>query len=176
MIPQQSRSTVHPLYKPGYVTACVGNLTEEKSCISEFPIGIWIPEPITVAALSKSWTIFARSNTGVVGSNPTRGMDVCVCLFCVCTVLWVGSGLATVWSPVQGVLLTVYRITKLKKRPGPSKGLYSHRWMNECCHVVWSDHRRGFGLDNGFIDHLYTRLGTTSNYSAIANSTLFKPP
>jgi hypothetical protein len=27
----------------------------------------------------------------------------------------------------------------------------------------------GFGLVNGFIDHLYTRLGTTSNYGAIAN-------
>jgi hypothetical protein len=27
----------------------------------------------------------------------------------------------------------------------------------------------GVGLDIGFIDHLYTRLGTTSNYSATAN-------
>jgi hypothetical protein len=27
----------------------------------------------------------------------------------------------------------------------------------------------GYGLVNGFIDHLYTRLGTTSNYIAIAN-------
>jgi hypothetical protein len=25
----------------------------------------------------------ARSNTGIVGSNPTRGMDVCARLFCV---------------------------------------------------------------------------------------------
>jgi hypothetical protein len=33
-----------------------------------------------------------------------------------------------------------------------------------------SDSRRGFGLHMGFIDHhLYTRLGTTSNYGAIAN-------
>jgi hypothetical protein len=38
--------------------------------------------------------VFARSNTGIVGSNPIRGMDVYVCLFCVC-VLCVGSGLAT---------------------------------------------------------------------------------
>jgi hypothetical protein len=29
--------------------------------------------------------------------------------------------------------------------------------------------RGGFGLGIGFIDHLYTQLGTTSNYSAIAN-------
>jgi hypothetical protein len=33
--------------------------------------------------------------TGIVGSNPTEGMDVCVCLICVCVVLRVGSGLAT---------------------------------------------------------------------------------
>jgi hypothetical protein len=29
------------------------------------------------------------------GLNPTRGMDVCVRLFCVCVVLCVGSGLTT---------------------------------------------------------------------------------
>jgi hypothetical protein len=29
-------------------------------------------------------TVFAPSNIGVVGTNPTRGMDVCLCLFCVC--------------------------------------------------------------------------------------------
>jgi hypothetical protein len=39
--------------------------------------------------------LFARSNTGVVDSDPTRGMDVCVRLFCVYVVLCVGSGLAT---------------------------------------------------------------------------------
>jgi hypothetical protein len=37
------------------------------------------------------------------------------------------------------------------------------------CHIVWSDSRRGFGSDIGFIDHFTTRFGTTSNYSAIAN-------
>jgi hypothetical protein len=39
---------------------------------------------------------------------------------------------------------------------------------------IWSrsvecDYRRGFVLVNGFTDHLYTRLGTTSSYSATAN-------
>jgi hypothetical protein len=43
----------------------------------------------------KAWTVFARSNSGIVGSNPTRGMDVCVRLFCVFAVLCAGSGLAT---------------------------------------------------------------------------------
>jgi hypothetical protein len=66
---------------------------------------------------------FARSNAGVVGSNPTRGMDVYVRLFCVCAVLCIGRGISTGWSLVQGVLLSVYRITKLKKQPGLNKGL-----------------------------------------------------
>jgi hypothetical protein len=83
-------------------------------------------KPITVAARPNARTVFARLNTGVVRSNPTRGMDICLRLFCVCVVLCVGSGLATGWSPVQGVLQTVYRIKKLKKRPRPNKGLYSH--------------------------------------------------
>jgi hypothetical protein len=55
--------------------------------------------PITVGVRSKAWTVFARSNTGVVGSNPTQSMDGCLRLFCVCVVLCVGSGLATGWSP-----------------------------------------------------------------------------
>jgi hypothetical protein len=49
----------------------------------------------TVAARYKARTVFARSNAGVAGLNPTRGMDVCVRLFCVCVVLYIGGGLAT---------------------------------------------------------------------------------
>jgi hypothetical protein len=49
---------------------------------------------ITVAALSKASTVFARSNVWIVSSNPAQDMDVCVRLFCVCVVLCVGSGLA----------------------------------------------------------------------------------
>jgi hypothetical protein len=63
--------------------------------------------PITVATLSKAWNVFPRSNTGIVDSNPTKSTDVCLPLVCVCVVLCVGSGLATGWSPVQGVLPTV---------------------------------------------------------------------
>jgi hypothetical protein len=43
--------------------------------------------PITVAARSKAGNVFALSNTGIAGSNPTRGMDVCPRFFCVCVVL-----------------------------------------------------------------------------------------
>jgi hypothetical protein len=45
---------------------------------------------MTVAAQFK-----ARSNTKRMGSNPTRGTDVYVHLYCVCVVLCVGRGLAT---------------------------------------------------------------------------------
>jgi hypothetical protein len=57
-----------------------------------------------------------------VGSNPTRGMDVCLRLFCVFVVLCVGSGLETGSSPVQRVLSIVYGIRKLKSGQGPTKG------------------------------------------------------
>jgi hypothetical protein len=40
-------------------------------------------QAITVAARSKAWIVFARSNTGIVGLNPTRGMDVYGVLSCV---------------------------------------------------------------------------------------------
>jgi hypothetical protein len=53
--------------------------------------------PITIVARSKESTVLAFSTTGVVGSNPTRSMDVCVRLFCV-YILYVRSGLATGWS------------------------------------------------------------------------------
>jgi hypothetical protein len=60
--------------------------------------------PITVAAWSKAQIVFARSKAGIVGSNPTEGTEVCVRLICICVVLYVGSGLATGWLPVQGVI------------------------------------------------------------------------
>jgi hypothetical protein len=41
-------------------------------------------KPITVTARSKAWTVIARSNAGIMDSNPIRGMDVCVRLFCLC--------------------------------------------------------------------------------------------
>jgi hypothetical protein len=37
--------------------------------------------PITVTARSKSSTVIARINTEIVGSNPIRGMDVCMCIY-----------------------------------------------------------------------------------------------
>jgi hypothetical protein len=48
--------------------------------------------PITV---SKVCTVFARLDAGIVGSNSTQSIDVYLRLFCVCIVLYVGSGVAT---------------------------------------------------------------------------------
>jgi hypothetical protein len=62
----------------------------------------------TVAARPTAWNVFAQSNTRIVGSNATRGMDVCV--NSVFVLSCAGSRLATGWSPVQGVLPTVYNI------------------------------------------------------------------
>jgi hypothetical protein len=47
---------------------------------------------IKLAEQSKTLNIFARSNPEIVGCNPTRDMDVDVCLFYV--VLCVGRGLS----------------------------------------------------------------------------------
>jgi hypothetical protein len=80
-------------------------------------------QPITVAARSKTWTVFARPYAGIAGTNPTQVMDICVRLFYVCVVLCVGSGLATSWSPVQGVLPTVYGLRNWKRGHGPTNGL-----------------------------------------------------
>jgi hypothetical protein len=33
--------------------------------------------PVPMAAWSKVGTVFNRTNTGIVASNPTRGMDMC---------------------------------------------------------------------------------------------------
>jgi hypothetical protein len=59
-----------------------------------------------VAARSEAWTVFARSNTGIVGSNPTRGMDVYVRLFCVVLFCVSVAALRPADPPVQGVLPT----------------------------------------------------------------------
>jgi hypothetical protein len=44
--------------------------------------------------LCRPHEVFARSNAGTVGSNPTQGIDVCLRV-CACVVLCVGSGLGT---------------------------------------------------------------------------------
>jgi hypothetical protein len=65
--------------------------------------------PVTVTQWSKSWTVLARLDAGIVGSNPTRGMHVYmyVYVYSVFVLSCVGTGLAMSWSLVQGVPLTL---------------------------------------------------------------------
>jgi hypothetical protein len=85
----------------------------------------------TVAERSNAWTIFARSDSGIVGSNPTQRMDV----WCVCVVLCLGRGPGTSWSLVQGVLPSVIRSWNWKKRSGTKgavevkKNIYGFRMI-----------------------------------------------
>jgi hypothetical protein len=80
--------------------------------------------PIAVTARLRHELSWLAQTLGIVGSNPIRGMDVCiVCIYSVCVVLCAGRGLTTGWSPVQRVLPTVCTIKKLKKRPRPNKEL-----------------------------------------------------
>jgi hypothetical protein len=44
---------------------------------------LYILDSNTVAAQSKSRAVLTPSNSGIVGSNPTQGMDVFVCVYAV---------------------------------------------------------------------------------------------
>jgi hypothetical protein len=85
--------------------------------------------PVTVAALSKAWTLFARSDARIVGSNPTQDMIVwCVHAFILCLCCPVFRK-----RPCDGLITRpgiptdcVRIITELNKRPGPWMGWKSH--------------------------------------------------
>jgi hypothetical protein len=53
--------------------------------------------PVTVAERSKACTVFARSEAGIVGSNPNKAwmFGVYMCSFCDCVALCLSRGLAT---------------------------------------------------------------------------------
>jgi hypothetical protein len=68
--------------------------------------------------LSEASTVFGHSNVQIAGSNPARGMDVCL-YFCV-VLSCVGRGFASGRSPVQGVPQNVYRFTS--KNPSTPQG------------------------------------------------------
>jgi hypothetical protein len=80
--------------------------THQSRGLTEYRGGM-INKPITVAAWSNAWNVFALLNAGIMGSNPIRGMEVCLRLLCVCVVLCRWRSLATGSSPVQGILPTV---------------------------------------------------------------------
>jgi hypothetical protein len=46
-----------------------------------------VKRSLTAAPHSKAWTAFARSDVGIVGSNPTQDMMFGVCMLCFVVVL-----------------------------------------------------------------------------------------
>jgi uncharacterized membrane protein YjgN (DUF898 family) len=65
-----------------------------------------------VAARSKVWNVFEHSSVGIMSSNPTRGMDVSV--FSIFVLSYAGTGLASVWTPVQKVQYRLYKIRNFR--------------------------------------------------------------
>jgi predicted anti-sigma-YlaC factor YlaD len=78
--------------------------------------------PITVAGMSKAWTVFAGSNTGIVGWNVTQGMDICTRLFCVCVVMCIGSGLGRDDPSSKESYRLCIELRNWKRGQGPTKG------------------------------------------------------
>jgi hypothetical protein len=93
-------------------------------------------------------------------------------LFCVCVVLCVGSGLATGWSSFQGVLPTVYRIKKLKKRPR-SKRLYSHRKREEKKFGIFHVHLIPF---SSILSKCLKKGGISIPFYQVVNTPFSLPP
>jgi hypothetical protein len=104
------------------------------SYANEFITDMYYDKPITVASRSKACTVFARSNAGIVGSNPTQDMDLCVRLFCFCVVLCVGTCLATGWSPSkESYRLYKKRLRNWRRGQSPAKCCRAiDEWLNEC--------------------------------------------
>jgi hypothetical protein len=91
-----------------------------------------------VVAWSQAWTVFVP----FVDSNPSRVMNVCVRLFCVCVVVWVVSGLETDWSPVQGRpiftghVLMLFTLMQYKPEPYFTWILVTYRIYQELFEVA----------------------------------------
>jgi hypothetical protein len=74
-----------------------------------------------MAALSKAWTILARSNAKIVGSNPTQCIDVCVRLFFVLYCVQVAAS-RRADPPSKEFYRPCKRSRKWKSGQGPTKG------------------------------------------------------
>jgi hypothetical protein len=99
-----------------------------------------------------------------------HGCLYCVRLFCVCVDLYVGSGLETGWSPVQGVLPTAYRVKKLKKKKTPrsNKALYCHRWMDGWMDGRTTDRQAEQNcIQLSFLTHVLLSLNNLSTYPLV---------
>jgi hypothetical protein len=83
-----------------------------------------------VAARSKARSIFARSNTGIVDSNPTWGMDVSVHLCCVCAVLCVQVEALQQADPPQRSPTDCVKHEETEKRPSSNKWPQSYIYVD----------------------------------------------
>jgi hypothetical protein len=81
-----------------------------------------------MAAQSKASTVFCRSKIGIAGSNPARGMDVCL-RFCVFVLSCVDRGLGAGLIPrprsptkcLKGSISKKEKIRRFKKAKGKMK-------------------------------------------------------
>jgi hypothetical protein len=78
--------------------------------------------PISVAALPKAWTDFAHSNTEIMGSNPTGGMDFCIHSVIVPFCVYVAV-LRRADRPSKEFYRLWIRLENWETGQGPTKGL-----------------------------------------------------
>jgi hypothetical protein len=83
---------------------------------------VYYKMPVTVAARSKAWTVFLARTLESWVRIPFE-VWISVWVYTVFVLFCAGSGLASGWSSVQGVLPTVYRIKELKKRPRSARAV-----------------------------------------------------
>jgi hypothetical protein len=82
-------------------------------------------------------------------------MDVCLCLFCVCT----GIGLAMGWSPVQGVLPTVLGLRNWSE---------TKRFTDDLCSKVGGNRKEREGVVN---PNLYFLISCNDDTNLVVRST-----
>jgi hypothetical protein len=100
-----------------------------QSIFSFLIILIIIAEPVTVAARSTAWTVFARSEAGFVGSNPTQGMNVWyvyVFILCLCCPVIRYRPCDELITHPRSPTVCAKMITALNARPGPWMGRKNH--------------------------------------------------
>jgi hypothetical protein len=79
-----------------------------------------------MGALSKVWTVFGRSNAGIVGSNHTQGMDDGVRLFSVLFCVYVAA-LQRADPPSKESYRLCIGLTDWKIGQRSKKGFQNHR-------------------------------------------------